>query len=153
MADSNALSFLCIGSLGTGFLESSLERGLALDPDFIGADAGSVDGGPNALAGVAPGWPDAAYRRDLDLLMRGAARKMAFTGDYDVTMADWVEGLRVSERFKTQILLPWLTASEGHPLEDTKRSSARAILQLFAPSHPKSPLTKPTFWSTQVKAA
>ena len=74
MADSNALSFLCIGSLGTGFLESSLERGLALDPDFIGADAGSVDGGPNALAGVAPGWPDAAYRRDLDLLMRGAAR-------------------------------------------------------------------------------
>ena len=75
MADSNELSFLCIGSLGTGFLESSLERGLALDPDFIGADAGSVDGGPNALAGVAPGWPDAAYRRDLDLLMKGAARK------------------------------------------------------------------------------
>lgn len=78
-----------------------------------------------------------------------AARKMAFTGDYDVTMGDWVEGLRVSERFKTQILLPWLTASEGHPLEDTKRSSARAILQLFAPSHPRSPLTKPTFWSTR----
>jgi predicted NAD/FAD-binding protein len=78
-----------------------------------------------------------------------AARKMAFTGDYGVTMADWVEGLRVRERFKTQILLPWLTASEGHPLEDTKRSSARAILQLFAPSHPKSPLTKPTFWSSR----
>jgi hypothetical protein len=78
-----------------------------------------------------------------------AARKMAFTGDYDVTMADWVEGLRVSERFKTQILLPWLTASEGHPLEDTKRSSARAILQLFAPSHPKNSLTKPTIGSSR----
>ena len=52
MADSNELSFLCIGSLGTGFLESSLERGLAKGPDFIGADAGSVDGGPNALAGA-----------------------------------------------------------------------------------------------------
>jgi predicted NAD/FAD-binding protein len=78
-----------------------------------------------------------------------AARKMAFTGDYDVTMADWASGLRVSERFRTQVLLPWLTASEGHPLEHTKRSSARAILQLFAPSHPKNPLVKPSFWSTR----
>jgi hypothetical protein len=74
MAETDELSFLCIGSLGTGFRESSLERGLALDPDFIGADSGSVDGGPNALAGVAPGWPDANYRRDLTLLMQGAAR-------------------------------------------------------------------------------
>jgi predicted NAD/FAD-binding protein len=76
-----------------------------------------------------------------------AARKMASTGDDDVTMADWVAGLRVSERFKTHILLPWLTASEGHPLGDTKRSSARAILQLFAPSHPTNPLTKSSFSS------
>jgi hypothetical protein len=75
MTDSDELSFLCIGSLGTGFRESSLEKGLALDPDFIGADSGSVDGGPNALAGVAPGWPDAAFRRDLTLLMQGAARQ------------------------------------------------------------------------------
>jgi predicted NAD/FAD-binding protein len=88
------------------------------------------------------------YALDFAVYM-SAARKMAFTGDYDVTMADWVEGLRVSERFKTQILLPWVTASEGHTLEDTKRSSARAILQLFAPSHAKNPLTKPTMWSSR----
>lgn len=88
------------------------------------------------------------YALDFAVYM-SAARKMAFTGDYDVTMGDWVEGLRVSERFKTQVLLPWLTASEGHSLEDTKRSSARAILQLFAPSHPKRPLTKPTMWSSR----
>lgn len=67
-------SFLCIGSLGTGFREDSLERGIALGPHFIGADAGSTDGGPNALAGVAPGWPEATYRRDLALLMRAAKR-------------------------------------------------------------------------------
>ena len=68
------LSYLSIGSLGTGFLESSLERGLAGPISFIGADAGSVDGGPNALAGVGPAWPDASYVRDLSLLMRGARR-------------------------------------------------------------------------------
>jgi hypothetical protein len=70
----DTVSFLCIGSLGTGFLESSLERGLERNIDFIGADAGSVDGGPNALAGAAPGWPDVSYIRDLGLLMKGAKR-------------------------------------------------------------------------------
>ena len=75
-----------------------------------------------------------------------AARKMAYSGSYDVTIGDWVDELKVSQRFKSQILLPWLTASEGHPLEDTKRSSARAILKLFAPSHPRNPLKKATTW-------
>lgn len=68
------ISYLAIGSVGTGFLESSLERGLAMNPDFIGADSGSTDGGPNALAGVAPGWPEVSFFRDLDLLIRGACR-------------------------------------------------------------------------------
>lgn len=83
------------------------------------------------------------------LVYARAARKMAFSGDYDVTIAEWVGDLPVSQRFKTQILLPWLTASEGHPLEETKRSSARAILQLFAPSHPRTPLERATTWSSK----
>src|SRR3954451_10207170 len=70
----DTVSFLCIGSLGTGFMESSLERGLARKPDFIGADAGSVDGGPFALAGEAPAWSRASYYRDLSLLVRGAQK-------------------------------------------------------------------------------
>lgn len=78
-----------------------------------------------------------------------AARKMAFGGDYAVTMASWVDGLNVSRQFKDRILLPWLTASEGHPLEETKRSSARAILELFAPSHPKNLLEKATTWCSR----
>ena len=53
----DTISFLCIGSIGTGFREDSLERGLALDPDFIGADAGSVDGWPTSLAGAARSGP------------------------------------------------------------------------------------------------
>lgn len=69
------LSYLSVGSLGTGFLESSLERGLEKPIDFIGADAGSSDGGPGALSGVTSGWPEAAYERDLALLLRGARRK------------------------------------------------------------------------------
>ena len=73
-SDQDSLSYLSIGSLGTGFGEESLERGLAMGIDFIGADAGSVDGGPSALAGGPPAWSDAAYKRDLSLLLRAARR-------------------------------------------------------------------------------
>ena len=68
------LSYLCIGSLGTGFGEAALDRGLELGADFIGADAGSVDGGPGALAGGPPAWAYDAYYRDLSLLIRGARK-------------------------------------------------------------------------------
>ena len=37
------------GMLGTGYLESSLKRGGSWNPDFIGCDAGSTDGGPTSL--------------------------------------------------------------------------------------------------------
>jgi hypothetical protein len=67
-----SMSYLAIGSVGTGFFEASLERGLAMKPDFIGADSGSTDGGPNALAGIAPGWPEISFYRDLSLLIKGA---------------------------------------------------------------------------------
>ncbi len=38
------------GMLGKGFPMSSFEAGMARKPDIIGADAGSVDGGPSYLA-------------------------------------------------------------------------------------------------------
>jgi hypothetical protein len=69
---SETIPYLAIGSIGTGFLESSLDRGIAMGVEFIGADAGSVDGGPKTLAGGAPGWPDASNSRDLGLLLRAS---------------------------------------------------------------------------------
>ena len=38
-----------IGVTGSGFLKSSFEQGLAQNPNFIGADAGSTDPGPKYL--------------------------------------------------------------------------------------------------------
>jgi hypothetical protein len=69
------VSFLSIGSLGTGFYEASLERGLERPIDFIGADAGSTDGGPTFLAGERASFGYHAYYRDLKLLLRAARRK------------------------------------------------------------------------------
>jgi hypothetical protein len=68
------LAFLSIGSLGTGFYEASLERGLERPIDFIGADAGSTDGGPTFLAGNGASFGWSANYRDLRLLIRAARR-------------------------------------------------------------------------------
>ena len=60
------------GVLGSGFRESSLLRGMRLDPDFIGCDAGSTDPGPFYLGSGESAFPKIAVKRDLTLLMKAA---------------------------------------------------------------------------------
>ena len=62
------------GMLGSGFLESSLERGVALAPHVIAADAGSTDGGPAYLGSGTPFFSREATARDLRLMLRARAR-------------------------------------------------------------------------------
>jgi hypothetical protein len=69
------LSYVALtGSLGCGFREESLDRGVAAGPAFIGSDSGSTDGGPFYLGSGAWIWADAAYERDLRLGIAGAQR-------------------------------------------------------------------------------
>jgi hypothetical protein len=65
------------GSLGCGFQESSLGRGVERGPSFVGADSGSTDGGPYYLGSGAWIWADSAYERDLRLGLDGARRSGA----------------------------------------------------------------------------
>jgi hypothetical protein len=60
------------GLMGTGFLESSLRRGIDAGVDFVGCDAGSVDNGPATLGGEVPFFGRSGYKRDLRLLMLAA---------------------------------------------------------------------------------
>lgn len=62
------------GSLGCGFREESLARGVERGPAFIGSDSGSTDGGPFYLGSGAWIWADAAYERDLRLGLAAARR-------------------------------------------------------------------------------
>lgn len=58
------------GMVGSGFLEASLKRGMEWQPHFIAADAGSTDGGPDALATGRSNFPRTAVKRDLRLILR-----------------------------------------------------------------------------------
>lgn len=60
------------GILGSGFREDSLKRGMALRPDFIGADSGSTDPGPYYLGSGERLFSDSAYKRDLRLILLAA---------------------------------------------------------------------------------
>ena len=60
------------GVLGSGFRESSLLRGMRLEPDFIGCDAGSTDPGPFYLGSGKTAFPKVAVKRDLSLLMKAS---------------------------------------------------------------------------------
>lgn len=72
----SALSYLALnGSLGTGFKEDSLNRGLAHPLAFIGADSGSTDGGPYYLGTGEWIWSMTAYERDFRLGFLGARRQ------------------------------------------------------------------------------
>jgi hypothetical protein len=60
--------------LGSGFLESSFERGISLAPHVIGCDAGSTDGGPAYLGAGKPYFSKEATTRDLRLMLKGRER-------------------------------------------------------------------------------
>lgn len=57
------------GILGSGFREETLRRAMELQPDFIGADSGSTDPGPHYLGSGDTLFSDAAYKRDLRLML------------------------------------------------------------------------------------
>jgi len=60
------------GMLGSGFREETLQRGMALRPDFIGVDSGSTDAGPYYLGTGEAQFSDSAYKRDLRLILLAA---------------------------------------------------------------------------------
>ena len=62
------------GVMGSGFLESSFDAGLARQPHFIGCDAGSTDPGPHCLGAGQTAFAREAIKRDLRLMLLGARR-------------------------------------------------------------------------------
>src|SRR5262245_18045848 len=62
------------GQIGSGFLESSLARGIALAPHVIACDGGSTDAGPAHLGSGEPHFSREGTKRDLRLMLAGRDR-------------------------------------------------------------------------------
>lgn len=59
------------GQIGSGFLESSFERGISLKPHVIACDGGSTDAGPAHLGSGKPHFSQEGTKRDLRLMLLG----------------------------------------------------------------------------------
>ncbi len=59
------------GVIGSGFPESSFERGLSMKPHVIACDGGSTDNGPASLGSGKPNFSRSATKRDLRLMLKG----------------------------------------------------------------------------------
>jgi hypothetical protein len=69
MAEVRVLS--ASGQIGSGFLESSFERGISLEPHVIACDGGSTDAGPAHLGSGKPHFSREGTKRDLRLMLLG----------------------------------------------------------------------------------
>ena len=57
------------GMLGSGFLETSFQRGVSLKPHVIACDSGSTDAGPAHLGGEIPYFNREVIKRDFRLML------------------------------------------------------------------------------------
>ena len=62
------------GMLGSGYSKESLLAAMGWEPDFIACDAGSTDGGPDALATGKCHFAKSAVKRDTRLMLLAARR-------------------------------------------------------------------------------
>lgn len=62
------------GQIGSGFLETSFERGISLEPDVIACDGGSSDPGPAYLGTGQPHFSREGTKRDLRIMLKGRDR-------------------------------------------------------------------------------
>ncbi|WP_344681134.1 FAD-dependent oxidoreductase [Saccharopolyspora taberi] len=65
------------------------------------------------------------------------AREAVLDGiSWDVRTEDWIADLPVSDRFKTDVLYPWIVSLFGSTRADAARASVRSVLQLYALAFP-----------------
>jgi predicted NAD/FAD-binding protein len=115
------------------------------DPDSPGGDdtlesQGSLcvfpaDGGPPVFSSLNP---LATLPQALDFAQfTQLARQAVLSGlPWGTSVAGWIGGLPLEQRFKDELLAPWMTATIGSSRPEAMRSSARAILQTFALAFP-----------------
>lgn len=67
------MPYVAIGALGGGLNADSMDAAVKRGIDFIGADGGSTDIGPSALAGHGTIHSEASTRHDIELCLRSAS--------------------------------------------------------------------------------
>ena len=68
------------------------------------------------------------------------ASELDTTDDWSTTVGEFIDGLRLTGSFKSEFLVPFVTALLGTSMADSRRMSARAALRYPVHHQPASPL-------------
>src|SRR4051794_29629711 len=69
---------------------------------------------------------------------------------WEITVDAWIRSLPLRHAFKTDVLYPWISATIGCARGASLRTSARSILQTFAPAFPANLLETPTTFNSKI---
>jgi predicted NAD/FAD-binding protein len=129
------------------------------DPAHVGADQTLVAPGSVCIFPDNGGWPRFSSTlpiltpiSDVEFLLYAHAARHVVLGNmaWEVTLDDWIGSLLVSQRFKDDILYPWICALIGTTHENAAGVSARSILQTFALAFPANPLSGASTYNSKI---
>lgn len=87
---------------------------------------------------------------DFAIYTRVARKAVLKHVSFETTVDDWAHGIAVTRDFREHILVPMISAMIGTTIENTRRCSARAILETFALSFPRNLLQGATTWNSRI---
>ena len=89
------------------------------------------------------------YAISFGLFVRAAQRFVADDPSFEVTVGEWLDGLRIDRTFKNDVLLPWLASLTCFNVDMVRTQSALAFLLLFVHIFQRNILRRPkTYCST-----
>jgi predicted NAD/FAD-binding protein len=90
------------------------------------------------------------YAVNFWLFVRAAQRFVADDPSFEVTVGDWLDGLRMDGTFKYDVLLPWLASLTCFRVDMVKEQSALAFLLLFVHVFPRHILQRPKTYCSNI---
>jgi uncharacterized protein len=90
------------------------------------------------------------YAVDFARFARAAQRFVSDDPSFDVTVGDWIRGLRMDRSFEHDVLLPWLASLTCCSVEMVKTQSALAFLLLFVHIFPRNVLRRPKTYCSAI---
>jgi uncharacterized protein len=90
------------------------------------------------------------YAVNFGLFVRAARRFVADDPSFEVTVGDWLDGLRMDRTFKYDVLLPWLASLTCFSVDMVKTQSALAFLLLFVHIFPRNILRRPETYCSSI---
>lgn len=90
------------------------------------------------------------YAVSFGLFVRAAKRYVAGDPTFELTVGEWVDGLRIDRTFKNAVLLPWLASLTCYSVEMVREQSALAFLLLFVHVFPRHLFQRPKTYCSSI---